>query len=168
MKIQVFSDLHLEHGGPVPPHHPEAGVIVLAGDLAPLYEGTRGEALSVLGVCLAHRLRPWEPRVLRHGDRRREGAARWRMRGGRDPPPRSRHGPNRGHTLHRGHPVDGSGALRQVRRDRGAPTSAPGHFGLRRRDSTPWAELQHAGVRPTASGSPAIHRGRARTGGARR
>ena len=39
MKIQVFSDLHLEHGGYLPEHHPEADVIVLAGDLAPHTEG---------------------------------------------------------------------------------------------------------------------------------
>ena len=39
MKIQVLSDLHLEHGGAVPPHVPEADVIVLAGDLAPYSEG---------------------------------------------------------------------------------------------------------------------------------
>ncbi len=39
MKIQVLSDLHLEHGGPVPAHHPEADVIVLAGDLAPYTKG---------------------------------------------------------------------------------------------------------------------------------
>ena len=39
MKIQVLSDLHLEHGGAVPPHVPGADVIVLAGDLAPYCEG---------------------------------------------------------------------------------------------------------------------------------
>ena len=39
MKIQVLSDLHLEHGGILPGHHPEAEVIVLAGDLAPYTEG---------------------------------------------------------------------------------------------------------------------------------
>ena len=39
MKIQVLSDLHLEHGGAVPAHHPEANVIVLAGDLAPYTQG---------------------------------------------------------------------------------------------------------------------------------
>ena len=39
MKIQVLSDLHIEHGGHVPAHHPEADVIVLAGDLAPYAEG---------------------------------------------------------------------------------------------------------------------------------
>lgn len=39
MKIQVLSDLHLEHGGLVPEHHPEADVIVLAGDLAPYTKG---------------------------------------------------------------------------------------------------------------------------------
>ena len=39
MKLQVLSDLHLEHGGVVPKHHPEADVIVLAGDLAPYTEG---------------------------------------------------------------------------------------------------------------------------------
>ena len=39
MKIQVISDLHLEHGGRVPKHQPEAEVIVLAGDLAPYTEG---------------------------------------------------------------------------------------------------------------------------------
>ena len=38
MKIQVLSDLHLEHGGYLPGHHPEADVIVLAGDLAPYTE----------------------------------------------------------------------------------------------------------------------------------
>ena len=38
MKIQIISDLHLEHGGDVPAHHPEADVIVLAGDLAPYTE----------------------------------------------------------------------------------------------------------------------------------
>ena len=39
MKVQVLSDLHLEHGGVLPEHHPEADVIVLAGDLAPYTEG---------------------------------------------------------------------------------------------------------------------------------
>ena len=39
MKIQVLSDLHLEHGGILPGHHPEADVIVLAGDLAACTEG---------------------------------------------------------------------------------------------------------------------------------
>lgn len=39
MKIQILSDLHLEHGGTVPPHVPEADVIVLAGDLAPYTQG---------------------------------------------------------------------------------------------------------------------------------
>ena len=39
MKIQILSDLHLEHGGFIPEHHPEADVIVLAGDLAPYTEG---------------------------------------------------------------------------------------------------------------------------------
>ena len=39
MKIQVLSDLHLEHVGFVPEHHPAADVIVLAGDLAPYTEG---------------------------------------------------------------------------------------------------------------------------------
>ena len=39
MKIQVLSDLHLEHGGYLPEHHPDAEVIVLAGDLAPFTEG---------------------------------------------------------------------------------------------------------------------------------
>ena len=39
MKIQILSDLHLEHGGKVPEHHREADVIVLAGDLAPYTEG---------------------------------------------------------------------------------------------------------------------------------
>ena len=39
MKIQVLSDLHLEHGGRVPTHHPEADVIVLAGDLVPYTQG---------------------------------------------------------------------------------------------------------------------------------
>ena len=39
MKIQILSDLHLEHGGHLPEHHPEADVIVLAGDLTPYTEG---------------------------------------------------------------------------------------------------------------------------------
>ena len=39
MKIQVLSDLHLEHGGSLPAHHPETDAIVLAGDLAPYTEG---------------------------------------------------------------------------------------------------------------------------------
>ena len=39
MKIQILSDLHLEHGGTIPPHVPEADVIVLAGDPAPYTEG---------------------------------------------------------------------------------------------------------------------------------
>ena len=42
MKIQVLSDLHLEHGGLVPEHHPDADVIVLAGDVAPYSEGLVG------------------------------------------------------------------------------------------------------------------------------
>lgn len=39
MKIQVVSDLHLEHGGSLPAHHLEADVIALAGDLAPYNQG---------------------------------------------------------------------------------------------------------------------------------
>ena len=39
MKLQVLSDLHLEHGGQVPEHHRDADVIVLAGDLAPYTDG---------------------------------------------------------------------------------------------------------------------------------
>ena len=39
MKIQVLSDLHLEHGGFVPEHHPAADVIILAGALAPCTDG---------------------------------------------------------------------------------------------------------------------------------
>lgn len=39
MKLQVLSDLHLEHGGPIPEHHPEADVVALAGDLAPYTKG---------------------------------------------------------------------------------------------------------------------------------
>ena len=39
MKIQVLSNLHLEHGDDLPVHHPEADVIVLAGDLAPYTPG---------------------------------------------------------------------------------------------------------------------------------
>ena len=39
MRIQVLSDLHLEHGGFVPEHHPAADIIVLAADLAPYTEG---------------------------------------------------------------------------------------------------------------------------------
>ena len=39
MKIQVLSDLHLEHGGVVPAHQPDADVVVLAGDLMPYTEG---------------------------------------------------------------------------------------------------------------------------------
>ena len=35
MRIQVLSDLHLEHGGAIPPLAPGAEVVVLAGDLAP-------------------------------------------------------------------------------------------------------------------------------------
>ena len=35
MKVQILSDLHLEHGGALPEHHPEADVVVLAGDLVP-------------------------------------------------------------------------------------------------------------------------------------
>ena len=35
MKVQILSDLHLEHGGAVSAHQREADVIVLAGDLAP-------------------------------------------------------------------------------------------------------------------------------------
>ena len=43
MKIQILSDLHLEHGGAVPAHVPDAGVIVLAGDLCPYTEGLVAE-----------------------------------------------------------------------------------------------------------------------------
>ena len=39
MKIQILSDLHLEHGGDIPDHQPGADVIILAGDLAPYTEG---------------------------------------------------------------------------------------------------------------------------------
>ena len=35
MKIQVLSDLYLEHGGSLPDRHPETDAIVLAGDLTP-------------------------------------------------------------------------------------------------------------------------------------
>ena len=41
MKIQVLSDLHLEHGGFVPKHHPEAEVIVLGGRPRALHRGAR-------------------------------------------------------------------------------------------------------------------------------
>ena len=46
MKIQVLSDLHLEQGGLVPEHHPDADVIVLATDLAPYTEGLVGRFAS--------------------------------------------------------------------------------------------------------------------------
>ena len=39
MKIQILSDLHLDHGGTLPAHRPDADVIVLAGDLCPYTEG---------------------------------------------------------------------------------------------------------------------------------
>ena len=39
MKVQVLSDLHLEHGGLVPEHQLGADVVVLAGDLAPYTKG---------------------------------------------------------------------------------------------------------------------------------
>ena len=35
MRIQVISDLHLEHGNPIPALAPEVNVLVIAGDLAP-------------------------------------------------------------------------------------------------------------------------------------
>ncbi len=35
MRIQILSDLHLEHGGDIPPLAPGAEIVVLAGDLAP-------------------------------------------------------------------------------------------------------------------------------------
>ena len=53
MKIQVLSDLHLEHGGAVPEHHPEADVIVLAGDLAPYTKGLVAK-LSEFWVSAPH------------------------------------------------------------------------------------------------------------------
>ena len=62
MKIQVLSDLHLEHGGFVPEHHPAADVIVLAGDLAPYTEGVvehHGE--HWVGERPAHPLHAREP-----------------------------------------------------------------------------------------------------------
>ena len=50
MRIQVISDLHLEHGNPIPALAPEADVLVIAGDLAP---ATRlwllGDAVDVPG-----------------------------------------------------------------------------------------------------------------------
>ena len=39
MKIQVLSDLHLEHGVDLPEHYPVADVIVLAGGLTPYTDG---------------------------------------------------------------------------------------------------------------------------------
>ena len=35
MKLQILSDLHLEHGGVLPEHQHEADVLVVAGDLVP-------------------------------------------------------------------------------------------------------------------------------------
>ena len=40
MKIQVFSDIHLEFGGRLPEQNPAADVIVIAGDTVPV-EGNR-------------------------------------------------------------------------------------------------------------------------------
>ena len=67
MKIQVLSDLHLEHGGPVPEHHPEADVIVLAGDLAPYTKGLVAKlsefwasAPHILYVLGNHEFYGWE------------------------------------------------------------------------------------------------------------
>ena len=68
MKIQVLSDLHLEHGGFVPEHHPAADVIVLAGDLAPYTEGLVDQLAGSLVERPAHPLRAREPRVLRDRD----------------------------------------------------------------------------------------------------
>ena len=53
MKIQILSDLHLEHGGSVPVHNPEAGAIVLAGDLAPYTKGLVAK-LSELWATAPH------------------------------------------------------------------------------------------------------------------
>ena len=35
MLLQIVSDLHLEHGNPIPALAPEADVLIVAGDLAP-------------------------------------------------------------------------------------------------------------------------------------
>ena len=40
MKVQVLSDLHLEHGGIVPEHHPAAEVTVLTPDAHGAGSGT--------------------------------------------------------------------------------------------------------------------------------
>ena len=42
MKIQLLCDLHLERGGNLSEHRAEAGVIVLAGTLAPCTQGLVG------------------------------------------------------------------------------------------------------------------------------
>ena len=69
MKIQSLSDLHLEHGGYIPDHHPGTDVIVLAGDLCLYTEGVV-ERFAEQWSSAAHPLRAEERRVLRNGDRR--------------------------------------------------------------------------------------------------
>ena len=45
MRIQILSDLHLEfRGNTLPPLAPDAELIILAGDLAPVPAGRVGEA----------------------------------------------------------------------------------------------------------------------------
>ena len=47
MKVQILSDLHLEHGGTLPEHHGDADVIVVAGDLVPYTNGL----MELLAEC---------------------------------------------------------------------------------------------------------------------
>ena len=67
MNIQILSDLHLEHGGSMPAHHPEAEVVVLAGDLAPYTKGLVAKlsefwasAPHILYVLGNHEFYGWE------------------------------------------------------------------------------------------------------------
>ena len=43
VKIQILSDLRLDRGGEIPARHPDADVIVLAGDVAPYDDGLAAE-----------------------------------------------------------------------------------------------------------------------------
>ena len=167
MKIQILSDLHLEHGGVVPEHHPTR---TLSSSQAISHPTPRGSLTSSRSTGRAPRTSSTcsgttSSMGLRSRD---ESPARRGMRGGRDPPPRS--GMVR---------IDGTrfiGAtlwtdlLLEGKADEiGAHMAGePGDLGLQRCDPAPGTRLQHRRERGAAPGRPSLHRARAHGGGTRR
>lgn len=105
MRVQIFSDLHLEYrGNPLPPVSPDADVVVLAGDLAPVRTNRIGEVmrawnfpdllyvpgnhewygseidsarLKLKGECWDHGVELLDPRVVDRDEVRFVGATLW-------------------------------------------------------------------------------------------